>query len=140
MTWVKLSDDALDDPQVVDLPAQVIVDYLRALGWSNRWARDGRVPAAKAGASGPAWVTAGLATELEDGYQLDWLLGDQPTAREIEERRKDDRQRQERRRRHLNKDHSLCDPTRCKVLLSRRDTGRDSPSESRDPDPTRPAP
>lgn len=83
---------------------------------------------------------------IRDGWQLFWLMGDQPTAAEIEASREQARTRQKRKRHHNNGDHELCDPKACRVLLrlSRRDTPRDNqrddpPPPSRpDSDPPRP--
>lgn len=144
MTWVKLPDDALDDPIVAALTADDLLAYLRALAWSNRWARDGAIPRGTAGPSADAWVAAGMAEATDDSVRLVWLIEHQPTADEITARRKVDAERQARRRRHMAGDHSACDPERCRALSSkgksRRDTPRDTPRESEHPDPTRPDP
>lgn len=143
MTWVKLPDDALEDPQVADLEAAAVITYLRTLGWSNRWARDGAIPQSVAGEHATAWVDAGLATARPEGVQLVWRMEYQPTSDEIKERRQVDAERQARRRRHMADDHSACDPTRCRVLKSRRDspvTPAVSPRPPTRPDPTPPDP
>lgn len=142
MTWVKLPDDALEDPAVADLSAEALIDYLRTLGWSNRWARNGSIPKGITGASAEAWIDAGLATRTDAGVQLSWLMEHQPTADEIERRKAQDAERQARRRRHNAGDHSKCDPDRCRVLkaASRRDSDRDTARESAPPDPTLPDP
>lgn len=131
MTWVKLPDDALDDPKVADVAPEDIVAYLRTLGWSNRWARDGLIPRATAGAPAAAWIAAGLAEEADDGICLRWLLEYQPKSDEIERRKRDAADRQERHRRHMAGDHSKCDPKRCHTLLKREPVTRDKTRDKR---------
>lgn len=146
MTWVKLPDDALENPKVADVEPTDIVAYLRTLGWSNRWARDGRIPQSIAGSAAESWIAAGLATQLADGsVQLDWLLEHQPKADEIERRKKDAADRQERHRRHMSNDHSKCDAKRCLALLAKarangvtRDKTRDKRTLRSDSDPSLP--
>ena len=122
MTWVKLPDDALEDPRVADVPADALLDYLRTLGWSNRWARDGRIPAGITGPSATAWIDAELATSTDDGVELVWLMEYQPKADEIKESKRLAAERQERHRRHMAGDHSKCDPKRCHYLVTRDKT------------------
>lgn len=138
MTWVKLPDDALEDPRVFDLPDEEVLAYLRALGWSNRWARDGHVPRQFAPFA-DAWIAAGLAEPDGLGVQLVWLLEHQPKADEIAERQRLAVERQARHRRHMAGDHSRCDSKRCLALLRvTRDTTRDKrPSVPSRPVPTR---
>lgn len=137
MTWVKLPDDALDDPAVTDVPAETIVAYLRALGWSNRWARDGRIPKTRAGSDAERWADSGLAEVHADHVLLVWLLEHQPKADEIKESKRLAAERQERHRRHMAGDHSKCDPKRCHVLVT-RDKTRDKRPLRPDSDPSLP--
>lgn len=149
MVWVRLPDDAIEDPHLDGVSDAAIVAYLRALGRSNRWALDGRVARATVTLeTAREWVDAGLAEDQGETLRLVWLREFQPTADEIRERRRKDAERQDRNRRHRVGDHSRCDPDACRVLLSRRDSPRDTsrdshrdtPRESRHPVPTRPDP
>jgi hypothetical protein len=146
MVWVKVPDEALDDPALDGVSDAAVIAYLRALCRSNRWALDGRVPVASVPSEIVAeWLAADLAEGDSTGNpQLVWLLKHQPTAEEITDRRRKDAERQERNRRHKQGDHTRCDPAACRVLVSRRDTtrdsGRDSRRDSAHPAPTRPDP
>lgn len=155
MTWVKLSDDALDDPRLLALDRGVVLMHLEALAYSNRHNLGGRIPRpalrkltteADPEAAATALVSAGLWTAPDEGvWQLVWLLDDQPTEEEVERTRERWRRAQtatrERRTRHLAGDHSTCDPRRCRVLLRARlsdDVSDDvSDESSHPPTPTR---
>lgn len=41
MTWVKLSDTALDEPFLLDVPRSAVLLHLEALAYSNRYGTDG---------------------------------------------------------------------------------------------------
>lgn len=138
MTWVKLPDDALEDPRVADVPPDALVAYLRTLGWSNRWARDGRIPSSSAGDATKAWADAGLVEIHSDHIQLVWLLEYQPKADEIKESKRLAAERQERHRRHMANDHSKCDSKRCLVLLkAAKGNGTETRDKTRDKRPLR---
>ena len=144
MTWVKLSDTALDEPFLLPLSRGSVLLHLEALAYSNRYAVDGVIHRAALRklttepdpeAAVAELVDAGLWEATASGWQLVWLLDDQPTSREIHTAREQARTRQERKRLHGKGQHHKCEPDRCKVLLSRRDTPRDI-----HPPPTRPSP
>lgn len=157
MVWVKVDDSALTSPRWLALPRAARLLHLEALSWSNRHAADGVIPRAaltlitdepETSTMVVALIKAGAWVTTDTGWRLVWLLDDQPTAEEQEQERAKWRERKERNRRHQRGDHALCDPFRCRVLLSRRDSTResrgDSTRESRPPDsdtdsdPTRP--
>lgn len=152
MTWVKLSDTALDEPFLLDLPRGVVLMHLEALSYSNRYGTDGVIHRAALRkittepdpeAAAEALCDAKLWAPIQEGWQLAWLLNDQPTAEEIESWKQRQAERQARHRRHVNGDHSTCDPKRCHVLIAvTRDKTRDKTSDKRPsrPDPTRPDP
>ena len=127
MSWVKLDDNALDDPRLLALDRGTVLLHLEALAYSNRYGLDGAIPAGalrkmttepEPETAAAALVEAGLWEDAGDGWQLVWLLGDQLTAEKAQALRKEARDRMERVRRHNKKDHSLCDPTRCWALRS----------------------
>jgi len=151
VTWVKLDDNALDDPTFVGLERGVRLLHLEALAWSNRHAAGGRVPAQAAlrftdelglDTAIDALADAGLWEADGDGYRLVWLLDDQPTPEEIEATRTRNRNKQRRHRNHLRGDHAGCDPKWCKAAARNPVTNpvtnpgsNDSPTR---PDPTLP--
>jgi len=146
MTWVKLDDNAPDDPTFVSLPRGVRLLHLEALAWSNRHAAGGRIPISalfrisdepKTSEAVERLVSAGLWEADPDGWRLVWLLDDQPTPDEIDKARERNRRKQKRHRDHLRGDHSGCDPKWCKAARNPvTDPGsNDSPSR---PDPPRP--
>jgi hypothetical protein len=124
MVWVRLSDDALEDPRLVGVSDAAIVAYLRLLGRSNRWALDGRLPRASLPEEiAHELLSIGLVeADGPEHLRLLWQTEYQPTAAEIAERRRKDAGRKgesrDRQRRHNDGDHSKCDPRRCWVLLS----------------------
>jgi hypothetical protein len=146
MTWVKISDTALDEPFLLDLPRGAVLLHIEALAYSNRYAVDGAIHRAALrklttepdpDVAAAALVSAGLWGATREGWQIRWLLNDQPSSAEIQAGRELARMRQERRRRHNKGDHAICDPDRCRVLT--RDGKRDSTRDGRPP-PTRPDP
>ena len=122
MTWVKLDDNALDDPAFMRLTRSARLLHLEALAWSNRHSAGGRIPAATLSrvtdepdprqAAGEL-VEAGLWAMTADGWQLAWLLEDQPTPEETEKQRERNRVKQARHRRHTVGDHSTCTARYC---------------------------
>jgi hypothetical protein len=143
VTWVKIGDTALDEPFLLDLPRGTVLLHIEALAYSNRYAVDGVIHRAALRklttepdpeAAAAALVSAGLWAPTKEGWQLIWLLNDQPSSQEIQASREQARHRQERKRRHSKGDHSICDPKRCHVLVT-----RDNPRDGATP-PTRPSP
>jgi len=127
VSWVKLDDNALDDPRLLALERGTVLLHLEALAFSNRYGLDGSIPRAALqkmttepdpARAAAALVEAGLWEASDDGWQLIWLLGDQFTAEKAKELREEARARMERVRAHNKDDHRLCDPKRCWVLRS----------------------
>lgn len=121
MSWVLLSDEALDDPRLLTLGRGQVLMHLEALAYSNRYGLDGRIPRRALvklttepdppGAAS-ALVDAGLWADEGDAWQLVWLQDQQPTAAEMLERK----EAAKRRMRHNRGKHDLCDPAKCWVL------------------------
>ena len=147
MTWVKLDDNALDDPDFIRLPRGVRLFHLEALAWSNRHAAGGLIPTEAAvrftdekGVSDAAntLVSAGLWELADDGYRILWLLDDQPTPEEIARTRERNRGKQKRHREHLRGNHELCDPKWCKA--ARNPVSNPVTNRGSNGSPTRPVP
>jgi len=151
MVWVKLDDSALTSPSWLELPRAARLLHLEALSWSNRHGANGVIPRSaralitdepEAAAMAGLLVDVGAWVVTDAGWQLVWLLEDQPTAEEQEHERARWRERKERNRRHHRGDHSRCNPAWCPI--SRRDSRRESTDdakrdpwlESRSPAPT----
>jgi hypothetical protein len=145
MTWTKLDDRALDDPRALELSRTARLLHIEALVASNGIGLDGRIsrpllrritdepdPAAVA----RELVAAGLWRADGEGWQLLWLLDDQPTAAEVAERREYEREKKRRQRRHALGDHSLC-PGDCPAGTPGGTTAG-SPATPTRPVPTRP--
>ena len=154
MTWAKLGDTFIDDPDLLALPRGVRLLHVEAIVWCCKHLTDGQIrghvlprltdepdplgAAAQLVAAG-FWRTSG------EGWEVVGFLDDQPSRQQVEQRHEDSRLRQERSRRHRAGDHSQCMRGRyCPEGAVTRDSSRDShglsPSESQRPDPTRPVP
>lgn len=147
MTWTRLSDGFADSPRVMALSDAAFRAHVTALIWSNRQLTDGVVPAnaVRLFTTSPdpsgivrELVSAGLWTEGDGLYQLDW--SEQEPAAAVTERRDANAARvkkhRERARRHGLGDHSLCD--RCNALRTPLPTPLVTPLVM--PLPSRPVP
>jgi hypothetical protein len=151
MSWVKLTDTALDDPGFLTLSRGARLLHLEALAFASRHTTDGLVPGhalsrltdePDAEVSADALVAAGLWERADSGWRLVWLQDDQPSAEDVARKRAVDAHRARRTRQHHAGDHSLCtDPRWCGWLRSQgtSDERHDERSpDVRTPDPTRP--
>lgn len=102
--WAKLDDAFPDHPKVLELSDRAFRVIVTAWCYSARHLTDGRVPASSLtnAASRKAALElerAGLWVRVEDAYVIhdwdDW----NPTAEDVQRRRKANRERQQRRRR-----------------------------------------
>lgn len=153
MTWVKLDDNALDDPRLLNLARGEVLMALEGLAYSNRYLLDGRLPREALRkittepdleAAAAHLVAAGIWKATDEGWQILWLLDDQPKATVVEEERKAARGRsqrhRERERKHRNGDHTLCDSAKCWVLRAGERSGeRTNERSAPHPVPPRPA-
>lgn len=107
MPWVKLSDDAADHPDVAQAGAAALGLLVAAIGYSNRQATDGFIPGPIADRliGAPEALAAAVERKLLERVEKTGVAGfriaeryvlDQPTAAEIQHRRKIDRERQQR--------------------------------------------
>lgn len=126
--------------------------HLEALSFSNRYGLDGAIPRAALSrlttepdpeASAAALVSAGIWETTDEGWQLVWLLDDQPKAADVQRERAEAKERmrgvRDRERRHKRGDHSLCDPARCWVLRSPARSPERSSARSGSPSPPVPS-
>lgn len=116
VTWVKLTDSALDEPFLLDVSRGAVLLHIEALAYSNRYATDGVIHRAALRklttepdplAAAAELVAAGMWMATQEGWQLLWLLNDQPSSDEIQASREQARHRQARKRRHTKGDHSI---------------------------------
>ena len=124
MTWVKLDDNAPDDPRALKVPRTARLLHIEALAWSSRHQTDGMVPRSalprvtdEPNPEGTAelLVAAGLWDATDDGYRLVWLQDMQPGPEEVARQRAYNRDKQERHRKHVTGDHSTCKAPFCKL-------------------------
>ena len=144
MTWVKLDDNAPDDPRFMAVSRSARLLHVEALAWSNRHSAGGIIPAATLSrltddpdprAAAGELAEAGIWAMTGDGWRVVWLLDDQPTPEEIDRQRERNRVKQARHRKHVNGDHSACDPRYCKSLRNPV-TNRGSNRTPTRPDPS----
>jgi hypothetical protein len=130
MSWLKISDRALADPRFTRASRDARLLHLEALARSMGYEGDGSVPrhaighatdAADVEALAAELVGAGLWTATDDGWQVVFMLDDQPSPDEIARQKAYNRAKSARSRRHRVGDHSMCDPAWCRAA---RDTGR----------------
>ena len=122
MTWVKLDDNAPDDPRFMAVSRSARLLHVEALAWSNRHSAGGIIPAATLSrltddpdprAAAGELAEAGIWAMTGDGWRIGWLLDDQPTPEEIAKQRERNRVKQARHRKHVNGDHSTCTARYC---------------------------
>jgi hypothetical protein len=152
MSWVKLDDRALANRLMIRLPRSVRLLHIEALAYSNATGAGGAIPrealriitdAADPEAEATLAVDAGIWDLSAEGWQLVFLLEDQPTAEEAEHQAERNRLKQRRRRLHLAGDHSLCLKPWCKQGAerpSRNPVSNRVTKPNRNPVPTRPDP
>ena len=140
MTWVKLDDNAPDDPRALKVPRTARLLHIEALAWSSRHQTDGMVPrnalprvTDEPDPEGTAelLVAAGLWHATDEGYRLVWLQDMQPGPEEVERRRSHNRAKQERHRRHVSGDHSTCKAPFCKLARNPVTNSGSNPTPSR---------
>ena len=94
MTWTRIGDDFTDKPEILGLDGDTFRLHIEGLVWCNKHLTDGRLPTVAlaritahpdAAAGVAALVSAGLWTETEDGWLVDW--SEQETADRVEGRR-----------------------------------------------------
>ena len=124
MTWVKLDDNAPDDPRALKVSRTARLLHIEALAWSSRHQTDGMVPRSalprvtdEPDPEGTVelMVAAGLWDATDDGYRLVWLQDMQPGPEEVARQRAYNRDKQERHRKHVTGDHSTCKAPFCKL-------------------------
>lgn len=124
MSWVKLDDNAPDDPRALKLPRGVRLLHMEALAWASRHMTGGVIPQGSLArltdepdpdAAAAELVAAGLWELTKDGWQLLWLQDDQPGPELVAKWRERNRRKQDRHRRHVAGDHSACSPRYCKA-------------------------
>lgn len=119
MTWTRLSDDWADREDLLMVSRSARLLDVEAKVWCNKRLRDGALPrhmlnritdSDNPAADADELVAAGVWTQTDDGWQLDWT--DQESAERVKERREFNANRQrafrERGERHSRGDHSLC--------------------------------
>jgi len=122
MTWTKITDTFVTDPDIISLPVPMRYLVVEALVYSNTHLTDGRIteaallhltrhPDTQEAAS--RLVAAGLWAEHSDGgWQIVRYLDDQRPRAEVEAEREANRQRQAQwrqvQRAHARGDHSTC--------------------------------
>jgi hypothetical protein len=123
MTWVKIDDNAPDDPRALSLSRGVRLLHFEALAWASRHLTAGAIPRGVLGrltdepdaeSAVLALVGLGLWNTTEEGWQLVWLQDDQPPPELVARWRERNRKKQDRHRRHISGDHSACRPPYCK--------------------------
>ena len=134
--WVKVPEEWLDDPEIEQIPADVVLLHLTALAHTARHSTNGHIPTS---AVRKLWPTVDLGdaigqlveASLWQPVATGWYIPEWETfvlsATEVERRRADGRQRTERWRRHKLGDHSLCDRCSAKRGDASRNTSGDSP-------------
>jgi hypothetical protein len=144
MTWVKIDDNAPDDPRALRLPRGVRLLHFEALAWASRHATGGAIPpgqlARLTDEEAPEMavamlVAAGLWDVTDQGWQLVWLQDDQPSPELVARWRERNRLKQDRHRRHVTGDHALCSARYCKATSNPVTNGGSNPTPSR---PVRP--
>jgi hypothetical protein len=135
MTWLKLSDDFVDDCAAVDLSDAAFRTHVQGLSWSNRRLTNGQISALAlrrlADTRDPnvavqELVNVGFWVKVEDGWQIVHHMEHQPSREEVETKRREaaERQRKSRSKRKDAKSGVLpitADVTRDNT----RDPGRD---------------
>jgi hypothetical protein len=139
MTWLKVTDTALDDPRFVALARSARLLHFEALTYALRHNTGGLIPAVALSrvtdalhpeTAARTLIEAGLWRMVEGGYQIEWLLDDQLSVGEINRQAEFARLRQQKRRRHLSGDHADCDRRFCDAAKHQgvtRDVTRDEP-------------
>ncbi len=146
MTWAKLSDTFIDDPDLLALPRGVRLLYVESIVWSCKHETDGAVPAhvvhritdePEVDKAVDLLLERSFWSRTDTGFEIVGFLDDQISAEQVARRRADERLRQERSRRHKAADHSLCIAGRyCPEGAVTRDNTGDSRNGSRGESPT----
>lgn len=151
MTWVKMSDDFFQRPDVQLLSSDAICLLLAAIAHSNRWLLDGKLTGHDIRLATPSMspkkrqsalknlIGVGACTrpkDRDDGLIISWLLDDQPSAAEIAQIRNAAKIRQKRRR--LKISEAECHGVTSGVTSDATNSvSHDTPTR---PDPSRPYP
>jgi hypothetical protein len=141
-----VGDDAADRPEVAEAGAAGYGYLVAALGYSNRYATDGFIPASVASRllGGSDALTAAMKGGLLEPVEREAVAGfqiaeryvrEQPTAAEIERCREQNRLRQQKRRGRGNDGPEAGDVTRPVTRDIPRDSRRDSRGCHAPPDP-----
>lgn len=150
MTWARLDDTFVDDPDLLRLPRGARLLHVEGIVWSCKHLTDGLLerhvlrrlsdePDLEEAAG--LLVDAGLWADDELGFRIVGFLEQQPSRLEVQQRRENTKERQDRSRRHRSGDHSTCLRGRyCPEGAVTRDTTGDETRQSPRPVPTRPDP
>lgn len=125
MTWTKFGADYPDRMlRMHGLSPTAFALATCGTIWSNNLGTDGAIPTtalyslaygASAEADAAELIKVGLWKATRTGWIIVGFLDDQPSAADVERTSALGRERQRRQRQHRNGDHSLCDPSYCRV-------------------------
>ncbi|WP_454859077.1 hypothetical protein [Promicromonospora soli] len=151
MTWTRLDDDFNDRPELLALGRSARLLHVEALVWCNRLLTDGSVPrgalprmtdSPDLDADVKELVGAGLWSETDTGWQIDWTGQEKAAAVRARQDVRNERQQRYRSRKskHDSGDHSECDERFCKQAVTHNGIRHEGRSEDRRVTPSRPGP